>query len=493
MRSRTNLIAILGVVLAVAFCYGVLHLFQMRQDVGDVFPEYSSLRADPLGAKALFESLDALPGVTVVRNKEPLGRVQGAPGKAFLFLNLEYWGDVDQIEKDIATALEAFMVDGGRAVIAFPPWPSKPFDYWGFDEDEDDGDQEEATEPDKDEEELKEEDSAAAAEDEEPAAEVAGEAGSEDEANDVTVGDEEDADEGEDEDEDEAEDDGEDEDEDEDEDPWAGEVVRLSERWGVNFDYADLEIGDDDYFIPAAAQRSESAPAYLPETVTWYSAMYFTDLSDKWSVLYERDGNPVVVERSFGKGSVVFSADSYFASNEALMNERHPALLAWLVGDADTVIFDEYLKGVQRSDGVMTLARKYRLHGFFAGLLVLAALLIWRNAQSLAPHYDDLFDAETYEREAGRDSRAGLINLLRRGIQRDQLLSACVEEWSKTAPRRRDASQLVRQARNLAAHPEGEQDPAAVYARIHQMLNERNPARARASDERPSGERGESA
>ena len=34
---------------------------------GEVYPAYSSLRSDPLGAKALFESLSEQPGLDVTR------------------------------------------------------------------------------------------------------------------------------------------------------------------------------------------------------------------------------------------------------------------------------------------------------------------------------------------------------------------------------------------------------------------------------------------
>src|SRR2546430_9161156 len=55
------------------FCFGLTQLFKLRFETGDIYPEYSSLRADPLGAKAFYESLDNL--LTVRRNYRPLAKI----------------------------------------------------------------------------------------------------------------------------------------------------------------------------------------------------------------------------------------------------------------------------------------------------------------------------------------------------------------------------------------------------------------------------------
>ena len=62
-------------VLSAVFAGGVLYLFNRQFAAGGVYPEYSTLRSDPAGAKLIFESLRRLPGVTVARNYLPLDRV----------------------------------------------------------------------------------------------------------------------------------------------------------------------------------------------------------------------------------------------------------------------------------------------------------------------------------------------------------------------------------------------------------------------------------
>jgi hypothetical protein len=58
--------------LAAGFAWGALQLFESEFSGGQVYPQYSSLRADPYGAKLLYASLGRLPGVRVTRNFAPL-------------------------------------------------------------------------------------------------------------------------------------------------------------------------------------------------------------------------------------------------------------------------------------------------------------------------------------------------------------------------------------------------------------------------------------
>jgi len=60
------------VALAALFLGGLVALFDADFAGGEVYPEYSTLRADPDGAKLLFESLTRLPGLTVARNFLPV-------------------------------------------------------------------------------------------------------------------------------------------------------------------------------------------------------------------------------------------------------------------------------------------------------------------------------------------------------------------------------------------------------------------------------------
>jgi hypothetical protein len=57
---------------ALVFTAGLFQLASRQLAGGAVYPEYSSLRADPEGGKLLFDALGKLPGITVDRNFLPL-------------------------------------------------------------------------------------------------------------------------------------------------------------------------------------------------------------------------------------------------------------------------------------------------------------------------------------------------------------------------------------------------------------------------------------
>jgi len=78
LKSRHILAALLVLSLA-GFALGVIRLFQMRFDAGDIYPPYSSLRADPLGVKVFYESLQNLPGLSVSRFFQRNSKLQGGP------------------------------------------------------------------------------------------------------------------------------------------------------------------------------------------------------------------------------------------------------------------------------------------------------------------------------------------------------------------------------------------------------------------------------
>ena len=197
-----------------------------------------------------------------------------------------------------------------------------------------------------------------------------------------------------------------------------------------------------------------------------------------WRTVYKRDGKPVVVERSIGKGTIVLSALSYFVSNEAMRNERHTGLLLWLVGNRERVIFDELHHGIMKSRGVATLARKYRLHWLGAGLLLLAALFVWKNSVSLVPADSTACGASAEPVAAGKDSASGLVNLLRRNIRRSDMLKTCVDEYKASVGRvdgrtQRKLDQLDQLLKEEELRPRRERDNTKVYNAICKILNER--------------------
>src|SRR5690349_13383954 len=104
--------AFLLLALAAAFVAGLLHLFQLRFEAGDVYPPYSSLRADPLGTKAFYDSVEQL--LTARRNFEPLHRLEDGRNTTLLYLgetpeNVRFSTNEYRI-------FESFVRSGGRLV-----------------------------------------------------------------------------------------------------------------------------------------------------------------------------------------------------------------------------------------------------------------------------------------------------------------------------------------------------------------------------------------
>jgi hypothetical protein len=113
MLKRSSKVAVW---LMLALFAGVLAwIISLRLGSGDIYPEYSSLRADPLGAKAFFESLDRLPGRSVSRHLHPLNRLHGARDVTVLVLGTRSYTGVDA---SLYEHLERIARTGARVVVA---------------------------------------------------------------------------------------------------------------------------------------------------------------------------------------------------------------------------------------------------------------------------------------------------------------------------------------------------------------------------------------
>lgn len=393
--------ALLLVGLVAAFALGLARLYRLRFETGDVYPPYSSLRADPLGAKALFDSLGRL--VAVERNYRPLPRFE-APGGATLF-----WLGLEPRELEFSRPeierLETFVAGGGRLVMALMPVADTPR-FFVF------------PRP------------------------LPGRVRQQDTNQEDTL----------------------------------IAPVALTNRWQFSLAYLWQPRDKQRVHQPAAVSRQPDSA--LPEMLDVHTALGFRDLGELWTTVYARtNDHAVVIERPLGRGSIVLLADAYPFSNEALLKDRHPALLAWLVGSSRQAVFDEAHLGVEENPGVATLARRYRLHAFFAALLALAGLYVWKNSSSLLPLRPAGSDADT-DAVAGRDSAAGFVNLLRRSIPRDQLLATCLEQWNadclrmaRPSQHRLEQMQAIIDAQN--ALPPRQRDAVATYREFVRILRRR--------------------
>jgi hypothetical protein len=386
MSRRWPAVAIVACSFLLAF--GLVRLFQLRFESGDAYPPYSSLRADPLGTMAFYESLERLQGISTHRDHSTANRLPEGRNTTYLHLAAPR-GAWDRLPANIFREVERFVRDGGRLVITLHP-EAVPA-YW---------ERSSANERDEDK---------------------------------------------------------------------YFPMVSIRSEWGIGFVITNL-VSDGKAFQPTEVTNTSGLA--LPDSLHWYSGIVMLPASD-WQTIYVRGTNAVVVERAFGRGSVVIATDTYFLSNEAMLEERHPGLLAWLIGPNPSIFFDEAHLGVADHLGVATLLRKYRLYWLIAGFILLAGLFIWKNASSLVP--PSPMD-QNPDHIAGRDAAAGFVNLLRRSISVSALLPACIAEWRKSIAVSGKYSQARRrQAEDLFAEQQGLSgaNPVATYRSIVDALETR--------------------
>lgn len=431
MLRKPLVIAAAAFALAALFLYGVAQLFVLRYEKGDVYPPYSTLRTDPLGTKGLYEALDRLPELSASRNFGPLPRLRPATPVTLVYAGLThraYWET-----RELSTFNE-LVLGGTRAVFAFVPEEQRLRS---------------ADEVSADEAARKKKQEARSAK-RKPKGKKLG--AKDREAEKKAPADEKkpaaDADE-----------------DDEDESRTLIHFKEVAGRWGFAFDY--LPADKEREFHREAVRADDKAR--LEPKITWHTALFFKELKPEWKVLYRCAGQPVVIERRLGRGSIVLAADSYFLSNEAMRRERHPLLLAHLFDGPPALVFDEEHLGVRNDPGIASLARKYRLHGVVAGVLLIALLFVWKNASRFIPPYCD--EARDGDVVLGKESAAGFTNLLRRSIKPADILPLCLAEWRKSAPHRpADRARVEELAAQEQVRPSTQRNPVATYQAIARTL-----------------------
>jgi hypothetical protein len=192
-----------------------------------------------------------------------------------------------------------------------------------------------------------------------------------------------------------------------------------------------------------------------------------------WETVYVVKGKPVIIQKKTGLGSIVLCADTFLFSNEALARERSSDFLLWATGGAKRIVFDETHLGIARGSSIMVLLREYRLQGLFFGLILLAALWVWKNGSNFVPPYkEQTEDAGAIE---GKTAREGIVHLLEQNLTLEDLPSVCLREWSGSHPnpntfeaaRLKEAEAALGQYQQL---PKKERHPLEIYQRITHLL-----------------------
>lgn len=400
-------LVLLGALLVAGF-FGVL---EKRFAEGGIYPYYASFRSDPLGTSVFYESLDRIESLSINRNLTDLNAVQGLDEDSVILL-LGYPRDgFDEIRAPESSPVMKAVEAGARLVITMNPELVPERFQPGVSDVEDDWIERRRR--------IREERAARRVSTPKPgAAREDAPVAPEKETKDVG---------------------GESNDEEEKETEEAEFEKQMEEVLGPPLTKKlGFEITSSDSFDRPAegwetrageSVTTSNVPAELPQ---WRSQYRFETKDPAWMAVVLVGEDPVVIERPFGKGSVVLASDSYFASNESLHLGAEPEFLLWLIGGESNVIFDETIHGSVETGGAMKLIRRYRAHGIFFGLIAFLALWAWRSAVPLVPGSEDQERGLVGEGGAvmGEGTGSGLIRLLRRSVPSSSLLSQCVEVWT---------------------------------------------------------------
>ena len=103
-----------------ALLVGVSHLFILRFQAGDIYPAYSSLRSDPLGSRAFYDSLENFNEFSVQRNYSFLHSLKIGPDDVLFYLGADIPGS-DLLPARISKDLDRLTESGARLVISYLP------------------------------------------------------------------------------------------------------------------------------------------------------------------------------------------------------------------------------------------------------------------------------------------------------------------------------------------------------------------------------------
>jgi hypothetical protein len=112
--SGLSVLLIMALVALLLLAVG--RLFSLRFMRGDIYPPYSSLRADPLGAKVLADVISELPGFSVDRNYRKLSQLKLKQPAAVIYLGIDY---ATLIDEDEFAEAERIVKGGTRLIITF--------------------------------------------------------------------------------------------------------------------------------------------------------------------------------------------------------------------------------------------------------------------------------------------------------------------------------------------------------------------------------------
>jgi hypothetical protein len=188
---------------------------------------------------------------------------------------------------------------------------------------------------------------------------------------------------------------------------------------------------------------------------------FFFRESPDWTPLRVSGEKILVMERPFGKGSILLAAESAGFANSGVWAGRETDLVSQSIADYRRVVFDESHLGIAESGSVVAMACRFGLMGFAAGLGICALLFVWKSVAGFPPPAPICAGALF-----GIDAQAGLATLLRRHIAAKELPAACWRAWLETN-RRSVPEERIARVEQILSEPA---DAADVLRRAGAVL-----------------------
>ena len=370
--KRTSRISLLLLAAAiVGFLVVAWSIADNRLRSGDIFPAYSTLRADPMGYGVLHAVLEADARVAVGRHLRPEDMLRAGPGDVVVLAGVDTQSLFGRVDGE---ALDRLAASGAHIVLLASP----EFEY----KRPADGRRERGQQARRErlEAERVERERRRAAERErmrrarEGGDAGDGDAGKRQDPGTSGQGAEKEAESG------------------KPEEGSEGELDPLRNwralilPWEVDFSVADLPQDKEAPPRIRDASRADGAPRELPQTLRVSGALRVIPRKEgKWEPLYLLDGEPVALTSVHGKGRITLLSDSYVLSNEAMASLQPAEWVVHLFGGARRVIFSEHHLGVVENRTLADLARSYGLGPAMLSAVFVLLLMFWRQSSRLLP------------------------------------------------------------------------------------------------------------
>lgn len=432
MKNLKNTIRILLIIgLPLLLLLGIYNIFSLRFSRGDLYPEYSSYRPDPVGCKALHDSLGEL-GIVMERHFEKIGKLKQEPNSILIRTGINSISEIYQDE-----SLHSFIMNGGT-FIGFFHASARKIVYAKVakksEEIEEDEKCEKESEVDKIEDELNDDDGKEDAEEQDEYS-----------------------------------------DEDSDTDIESEKISTPSDRFKAILS-CELSNKSKEKDAKGAAIDIAKPTELLTKNGSYiafptFSKNTFQVDDNVWSVLYSTNDAPVMIKRKIGQGYIVLSNSTYFITNEGLKKHRANALIAYLIGDSHRVIFDEYSLGVQENRNIAWLFKKFNLHYLLINLGLIVLLFLWYNFGSLSnlSYVRENSYLESGVIDSKLSSSSGLLNIISKSIKPKELLNISIAEWRKTVKIRNIPKVKLDKIDKIIAENKSS-NPVMVYKLIEKVL-----------------------